>query len=1109
MNNWFEKLVKKYYADKFDYVNVLTKSNNVNDLNIGGNVVSAMVVFENTVNTCEIEFKEFTSGEKDKLYELLNKPINFYRLNNNILPDEFMNCGVKLYPKSLDDFNIKCSCGDEEILCSEAVHVLQVLSKMMMEDPFLIFRLKGFDFKKDESFPIHSIEDIFTNNFKSDKHTFPTRFQDVNAILLKKENFGKGLEAIYTDIFKVLNQDLIRLRYSDYEEYIKFRHFKMPRRGDMLELFKQKWDNPKNITFNIDSNYRLTPNGYIKHPRALFAYLMEMNQFDTSEFDDNLCFLFDVLRLTFELFEQYAVVPQIFRLDNGKVAVRWIPAFYDGNVLEVCRKYYMDCPDNLITYNGERISKENQVIIAVSLIVEGFIEFYGHRYGRHIFKRNFPDLLSQLFFETPFELISSTRVDLVNDVAWKLSVFEMNGLKFKYHLILADDDNGMFLELKVRDEEGLKDIGEADLEQLRYVKHIYDLLTKAGIENRLCEKIILTYDDYMKFKHDVRPLLKHVNVKLDAQFDINEVGLKLKLDLKIDKDSPFSLSDLDDYEWKVLIGDEEISIEEFYRVSSRLTSLVKINGKYYSVSKGKFNSFQSDIIFLPKNLESNEILQISLLERFRNIKFEGDSNLKELLNVSEIIDNPASLNGELRHYQKIGVSWLLQNIKSGFGSILADDMGLGKTVQVLSCILYLKENDQLNQQVLIIAPTTLLANWENEIMKFTPTLTYATYHGNDREFPDDDVDIVLTSFGLIRRDIRKFKSRDWFICVVDEAQNIKNPNTQQTKAVKSIRAFNRIALTGTPIENRLLDYWSIFDFTNTGYLFSRKRFNKDYVSEIERRSNDRALDKLKKITKPFILRRLKSDKEIISDLPEKHVNDIYCNLTEKQSRMYDEAIDDIFNEIKALKGIDRKGMILKLITHLKQICNHPSQYSKSKKAKSEESGKSELLMDILENILENNEKAIIFTQYVKMGEILEKLILKRFNREVLFLHGSLSRSARDDIVDSFQNDSAYPILIATLKTGGVGLNLTAAQNVIHYDLWWNPAVENQATDRVYRIGQKEDVMVYRLITKGTLEENIDLMIKNKLELAGKAIDSQETFITEMSDEELMELIYLR
>lgn len=483
---------------------------------------------------------------------------------------------------------------------------------------------------------------------------------------------------------------------------------------------------------------------------------------------------------------------------------------------------------------------------------------------------------------------------------------------------------------------------------------------------------------------------------------------------------------------------------------------------------------------------------------------------KKLVNETKAYNVPESFTGELRPYQKIGYSWIVSNIRYNFGCILADDMGLGKTVQVLTAILHFKEMNPLdNEPSLIIVPPTLISNWENEIKKFTPELTYYIYHGSNRTFPFEEYDIILTSYGVVRLDLDIFMDKTWFLCVIDEAQNIKNPNTQQTRAIKSVKAKTKIALTGTPIENKLTDYWSIFDFVNKGYLSSLDSFKANYVMRIERLEETKTLEKFKTITKPFVLRRLKTDDNIKDELPDKIVNDIYCSLTKKQILLYNAIMEGIFEDLEGKTGIERRGIILNIITGLKQACNHPAQYLRSDNPKISESGKMELLITILENILDMDEKVIIFTQYAQMGEIIQKLVSKKLKTDVLFLYGSLTQQKRAEVIERFQEDQNCKILVATLKTGGVGLNLTAAQNVIHYDLWWNPAIENQATDRVHRIGQKSDVMVYRFITKGTLEEVIDEMSKNKLDLAEKAISSDETFITEMSDEELKEKLSLR
>ena len=428
------------------------------------------------------------------------------------------------------------------------------------------------------------------------------------------------------------------------------------------------------------------------------------------------------------------------------------------------------------------------------------------------------------------------------------------------------------------------------------------------------------------------------------------------------------------------------------------------------------------------DLESQDLIK-------KHLNAKDFAKFKKLISKTTLYNVPESLTGELRPYQKIGYSWLVQNIRYGFGSILADDMGLGKTIQVLSAILYYKEKNLLEDRtVLIIVPPTLISNWENEIKKFTPDLTYFIYHGSNRSYPLENYDIILTSYGVVRLDLDMFLDERWFLCVIDEAQNIKNPNTEQTKAIKSVNARSKVALTGTPIENKLMDYWSIFDFTNKGYLSTKDDFKKQFVMPIEKLEDEETLYELKTIAKPFVMRRLKTDDDIKNELPEKFINDIYCTLSKKQVKLYNAILEEIFFDIENSKGIQRKGIILKILTALKQTCNHPAQFLAIKNPKISESGKMELLANVLENILANDEKVIIFTQYVEMGKLIQELISKKFKEEVLFLHGSQTLKEKTRIIDTFQEDENYKIFVATLKTGGTGLNLTAAQNVIHYDL---------------------------------------------------------------------------
>ena len=874
----------------------------------------------------------------------------------------------------------------------------------------------------------------------------------------------KGLDLNSVDRFPTKSfDDIFNNSYDNTMEAIIYDEFYDPMdilRSDLFGLienyeFKTKHTDFK-LPLNLNSRYQVTNNS-MKNSGDFVSFLKSCNH--------------PLLDYTLNLIKHRDIIPEIFMIDDEHVHTRWIPS----------KDIDIDYPEKLITVNNKSISKDDEIRVFTSLIISDFLSLLG-------MSDEYDDITFNLLYETS-KLDSEKTKSAVSDISRELSIFTM---KHIYHIDITDIDNEFVLDLKTDD----------DIDSLRYTYHIRKFFAFYNIYWNMNKPLRLDSRHFMKYLFEIEDDLKYLNVSTKKSFNLYETGFKIKLTLD---DADFlTINNISSSSWMVDLGNRLISTEEFQELKIDDSGIFELDGDYFIADPVKFNSLKNDLMFLPVNFESYELLQIALLGRYRNLKFDVGDQFKNLLDFQGELPQPEGLKGSLRPYQLTGYSWLVQNIKSGFGSILADDMGLGKTVQVLSAIIYLKENKMLENQVLIVAPTTLITNWISEIEKFTD-LTYSVYHGVERQF-EDDADLILTSYGMVRSDEEQFKEKTWFLCVLDEAQNIKNPSSKQTRAIKSINAENRIALTGTPIENRLLDYWSIFDFTNHGYLKSRSEFKRQFASK---KTNNRDLNNLNIMTKPFILRRLKTDKTIIDDLPDKIVNDVYCNLTDKQRKLYDELVESGLSSLEEDKNIKRKGQILKLITNLKQICNHPVQYLKKGNVNVSDSSKLELLVEIISNILDADEKVIVFTQYVEMGEIIRDVCLKKFNREVLFLHGSLKREDREKIINNFQNSKSYPILIATLKTGGVGLNLTNAQNVIHYDLWWNPAVENQATDRAYRIGQKKDVMVYRFITKGTLEEKTDLILKDKLELADRTITSSETFITELSDDELKEILELR
>ena len=575
--------------------------------------------------------------------------------------------------------------------------------------------------------------------------------------------------------------------------------------------------------------------------------------------------------------------------------------------------------------------------------------------------------------------------------------------------------------------------------------------------------------------------------------------------------SGITLDDILDFSYEIAIGNEKISLEEFNKLVENSNGLIKYKNKYVLIDKDESKKIFEQVAKANfKNLSRMELIHASMSGQLQQYEFDYDEAFAKIIQdftKPVEVTVPKTLNGELRPYQQTGLKWLWTNVSKGFGVCMADDMGLGKTIQIISLILKLKEDNQLQKPVLVICPTTLIGNWMKELQMFAPSLDAVIYHGAERKL-DVKHDIILTTYAIMRIDVDELKKQNWGMIIVDEAQNIKNPDTAQTIAIKMLKADIKVAMTGTPVENRLTELWSIFDFINRGYLGTLKEFQKSYAIPIERFKETSRAAKLKMSVSPFVLRRLKTDKNVISDLPEKMVLNEYCYLSKPQAVLYEKTLNEMMEKISGFTGINRRGNIFKLITALKQICNHPYQFLKGGEISRELSGKMDKCISTVESILEHGEKTLIFTQYKEMGDILCKVIADECNTEPLFFHGSLTVPQREELIDKFQNNPDCKIMILSLKAGGTGLNLTSATNVIHYDLWWNPAVEEQATDRTYRIGQDKNVMVHRMITLGTFEEKIDEMLKSKKELADLAVYEGEKIITELSDEEIYEIFTL-
>ncbi|CAM3921954.1 DEAD/DEAH box helicase [Mesobacillus zeae] len=618
---------------------------------------------------------------------------------------------------------------------------------------------------------------------------------------------------------------------------------------------------------------------------------------------------------------------------------------------------------------------------------------------------------------------------------------------------------------------------------------------------------------------------------------VRNANLRVKAKLKSKggyRRSFVGLNALVDYDWRFSMNGVDLSEEEFQRLVNEKRRLVFMRGRWIKLDHGFIRQIQTLMKKADKEgLHIRDLLQQELADpdvepseelddprAFAKIQIELNRHWKQMITqlkeTKEIPDVPlpAGLNGELRPYQKLGMNWLLFLRQYGFGAVLADDMGLGKTIQLISYLLGVKEQEKELSPALIICPTSVLGNWQKEIERFAPELNVHLHYGAGRikgeKLTDtlQDADIVLTSYGLTHLDFEELEPVEWSTVVIDEAQNIKNADTKQSRAVRKLNGRHHIALTGTPMENRLSELWSIFDFTNRGYLGTAGQFQKQFIVPIEKDGEKEQIARLQGLIRPFLLRRTKKDEEVALNLPDKVEQKEYCPLSAEQASLYEQLVKDTFAKIEELSAFERKGLILQMLGRLKQLCNHPALYLKEEHPAEliTRSAKMEKLIDLTGSVLDQEESCIIFTQYIGMGEMIRTALKDSYNVEVPFLHGSMPKTKRDDLIQQFQ-ERKFPIFLLSLKAGGTGLNLTAANHVIHYDRWWNPAVENQATDRAYRIGQSRFVHVHKLISTGTLEEKIDMMLEKKQTLNDQILQS-ESWITEMSTADLHALVNL-
>ncbi len=1144
---WLKALSNIDNANRIPRGSAYAKAGKVKKMEISGNKISATV--QGSWNYfVKIEIPKFDESRfEDFISRLKEKPVIISKLLNRELDPEILTIaqksGLKVFPKKWSDLAMECDCSDYAVPCKHLAAVIYTISREIDNNPFLVFSIHGIDL----------IEELQKRGLTIQTSDI-TEVENISILLEKEKNEIKIQEFRRPD-FSIINDNL-RAICNILPKETPF----YPNANFLTKYNSEISKIAKTATKILEkkSDFFLTPytenkTKKINHNTDLQIFIESDLSFSISELEtQTLWNLDEILPEVFYIPQDYledfspsitalnqALICTLYLLAGGNFApkvfvtpqktfsIKWFATKIDSAVEKVLEDLENIIPPNFISAKLPGARKYFPIKRRAELIVSLILDFLIKNISNP--DKN-DEILEFIFALKPQKFSNVGETEIPGSIkAWTNRLF-FNSHEYGYQIITSEKNNEVFsLEIAVEIKKEpimLTNIlreekyGTVKFKILKEISLISSFIT--GFEDYInqdaSEPIIYDLAKISEFLLSIAPSLRLLGVKIMLPKSLQQI-LRPRVSMKIvgkssNSKSYIRLDELLDFNWQVALGDNLISYDEFLKLYKTAAGLIKIKQNYFYINESDIERIKK-VMETPAKLSSVQVLQTALSETFDStpIKFDKTAQdlLKKLKNQAQT-PVPKNIKAVLRPYQKRGFDWLCRNHELGFGSILADDMGLGKTLQTIVFLQKLKNDKILDKKkVLVVVPTGLISNWQNEMRKFAPELTFFTYHGTNRNIKSFSSDVLLTTYGIMRSDLDKLKKQKWAVMIIDEAQNIKNQTTAQTKAAFSIQADSHVALSGTPVENRLSEFWSIMNFVNTGYFGSIKKFSQQYANPIQNLGDKNCAERLKRAASPFMMRRLKTDKTIICDLPDKIEQNEFAQLTASQAAIYDKTLEEAMKAIKEIQQTDsqslfkRQGLILQMILALKQICNHPALFLKNQDFKPELSGKSEIFLSLIETIIENGQKALVFTQFKEMGDILSEMIYSATGQKPLFLHGGCTIEQRKNMVEKFQTQKQHQIFILSLKAAGTGLNLTAANHVIHYDLWWNPAVEAQATDRAYRIGQHQNVVVHRFITQNTFEEKIDKMIQDKKQLADLTVATGEGWLGKLSNKELEEL----
>ncbi|MDD4191329.1 MAG: DEAD/DEAH box helicase [Mangrovibacterium sp.] len=1156
--HWLRSLENVDYDNRLPRGASYARNEHVKEVKIKENIINAKVAGSRpSPYKVSLIVPPFFEDQVELLMqEIIKRPALISKLLNRELDPEMLTiaetAGLKVFPRQWTDFKMQCSCPDWAVPCKHLAAVIYMVSREIDNNPFLVFEIhkvnlieelkkRGIFVANPKKTEIPALAHLLKTT-KGPKKDFDEESAYDRADFSKLHDISEALVQLLPDAPPFYANGNFREKFSSqFLRNAKEAKRVLNKRLDFDAVFPSKNSLPdinhrSTLSLSTDSHHHTQISGEnhsLKTLEQLLPAIFKLNPDHLPDYQPSVAAFHKVLFASLHLIANGNVVPQIVQLDNKDFIIRWLPALIDGEVRLLTEKLDKLLPPDLLL--SPKITRKTEQLLPLEHQTSELLSIVISKLVAHLSRPSNGDLFEDIFFKNKAYSFSGVGENALSGgmKVW-LDRFHLTTENYKPVITVSELENEQF-DVQI----SIEDISEKDqlpvpvskiLRENQYEKQRFKILQTLSLLSPFIrgldmhinlggnQPILFDTAEFAPFLMEVLPAVRLLDIKIMLPKSLQEL-LRPKPTVKLRRNTEqqgyVRLDDLLSFDWQVAIGDTLMSPDEFKKLLKNATGLFRFKENYIYVNEPEMEKLHK-FFTTDKPLNSYQLLQTALAEEYEGAPVLLTGEVRELiheLTSTSTIPLPQGLNAQLRPYQERGYSWMYRNSRIGFGSIIADDMGLGKTLQVISILLKFKEENALNDKnkALVVVPTGLLTNWQAEIRKFAPSVSSHIYHGGTRDLKLFDADVMLTTYGVLRSDAEVLKKRKWQVMVIDEAQNIKNQDTAQSKAIKSIPANIRIAMSGTPVENRLTEFWSIMDFANKGYLGNVKTFKSDFADPIQVFNDEQVVAKFRKITSPFMMRRMKSDKSIISDLPDKVEQNQFALLTKQQAALYEKTMQVAMAEIEGVGESEdhslfkRQGLVLQMILALKQICNHPTNFLKNGNFDPTLSGKTELLFELLDSITQAGEKVLIFTQFREMGDLLERFIAERFGERPMFYHGGCNVSQRQQMVERFQHNRADKIFILSLKAAGTGLNLTAASHVVHYDLWWNPAVENQATDRAYRIGQKKNVMVHRMITKNTFEERIDEMIQKKKHLADMTVATGENWIGKLSNKELREI----